>query len=183
MPRALLRRPILDLCLVFLLSGCSVARVTPVGGLRSIDPPFKTIAIAPQGGVFADLIGIELSGQGYAITDSGATLALSILMHIDAGDLFGPQVLGLLKQRGIDAVLEVEKVDGKDGLPQTVHVRLYSTARPAAVGGIDWENSWIRRGTLEAAQEIAAAMGQDGRPSDGGVRNVPSVASSTDRGR
>jgi hypothetical protein len=26
------------------------------------------------------------------------------------------------------------------------------------VSGIDWENSWIRRGTLEAVQEIAAAM-------------------------
>jgi hypothetical protein len=54
----------------------------------------------------------------------------------------------------------VQKVDGKDGLPQAVQIRLHSTELLADVGGVDWENSWIRRGVLESAQEIAAAMSQ-----------------------
>jgi hypothetical protein len=31
----------------------------------------------------------------------------------------------------------------------------------ADVGGVDWNNSWVRRGMLESAQEIAAAMSQE----------------------
>jgi hypothetical protein len=151
-------RPMRVLCLVLFLSGCSAARLTPVGSWQPLDPALKTIAIAPSGGIFADLIGMELSGQGYTIIDSGSTLALLILTQKSVDDLFSPQVLSILKQRGIDAVLEVQKVDGNDGLPQTVHMRLHGTEGLAEVGGIDWQNSWIRRGTLESAQEIAAAL-------------------------
>jgi hypothetical protein len=31
----------------------------------------------------------------------------------------------------------------------------------ADMGGVDWQNSWVRRGLLESAQEIAAAMSQE----------------------
>jgi hypothetical protein len=150
--------PLLMLCLVWLLSGCSAARLTPVGTWQPRDTAFKTIAMAPSGGAFADLIGIELAGRGYTIFDSGSTLALLMLLQKGAEDPLSPPILGMLKQRGIDAVLAVQKVDGEDGLPQTVQIRLYSTDRVVNVGGLDWQNSWIRRGTLESAQEIAAAL-------------------------
>jgi hypothetical protein len=75
-------------------------------------------------------------------------------------ELFSPEIMTRLKERGIDAVLAVQRIDGADGLPQTVHLRLHSTAPVVEVGGVDWGNSWIRRGMLESAQEIAAAMRQ-----------------------
>jgi hypothetical protein len=125
-----------------------------------MEPPLQTIALAPDGGIFADLIGIALSEHGYTIIDTGATAALLVLMRKNMDDLLSPQALGMLKERGIEALLIVTKIDGKDGLPQTVHVRLYSTDHTAEVGGIDWKNSWIRRGAWEAVEEIAAAMVQ-----------------------
>jgi hypothetical protein len=84
-----------------------------------------------------------------------------MLMQRTQDDLFNPEVMARFKEHGIDAVLVVQKTDGKDGLPQTVQIRLHSTEPVADVGGIDWTNSWIRRGMLESAQEIAAAMSQE----------------------
>jgi hypothetical protein len=149
------------LSLVWFLNGCAAARVNPVGRFPYIDPPLKTIALAPNSGIFADVIGIELGGRGYTIVDTGATLALLVLMQKTQDDLFNPEVMARFKEHGIDAVLVVRKQDGKDGLPQTVQIRLHSTEPVADVGGVDWNNSWIRRGMLESAQEIAAAMSQE----------------------
>jgi len=167
----------LRLLALFLLlqgSGCTAGRVLAVGNIQGFDPPLKAIALAPQGGVFADLIGMALSEEGYVIIDTGATAALLVLLQMSADDLLGPQSLATFKERGVDAVLVTQKVDGKDGLPQTVHMRLYSTDRKVEVGGIDWENSWVRRGTLEAAQEIAAAIVQHYSKTS---EEAPSVAS------
>jgi hypothetical protein len=135
--------------------------VIAVGRFQSIDPPLQTMALAPSGGIFADVIGIELAAQGYTIVDTGSTLALLVSMQKTQDDLFTPEVMAKLRERGIDAVLVAQKVDGKDGLPQTAQTRLHSTKLLADVGGIDWENRWIRRGVLESAQEIAAAMSQE----------------------
>jgi hypothetical protein len=153
-------RQLLVLLLVWILYGCAAGRVIPVGRFQSIDPPLQTIALAPSGGTFADVVGIELAARSYTIVDTGATLALLVSMQKTQDDLFNPEVMAKLRDRGIDAILVVQKVDGKDGLPQAVQLRLHSTELLADVGGVDWENSWIRRGVLESAQEIAAAMSQ-----------------------
>jgi hypothetical protein len=160
------RAQVLMLLLVLLLNGCFTSRAVPVGRYQSIDPPLKTFALAPNGGIFADFIGIALSEQGYTIVDTGATLALLVLMQRTQDDLLSPEVMSQLEARGMDAVLVVQKVDGEDGLPQTVHVRLHSTVQKADVGGVTWKNGWIRRGMLESTQEIAAALRKDSQPSD-----------------
>jgi hypothetical protein len=141
-----------------LVYGCVAGRVISVGPYPAIDPPFTTIALAPKGGLFADVLGMALEGQGYTILDTGATLALLLSMQTAPESLLSPEVMARLNKHGIDAVLVVHKSDGKDGLPQTVQVRLHRTEPVADVGGVDWENSWIRRGTLESVQEIAAAL-------------------------
>ena len=148
----------LTLVLVLLLGGCAASRVTSVGPLQSIQPALATIALAPQGGIFADLIGIELAAQGYTIVDTGATLAILVFRQMPQANLLTPEVIAMLKEHGIDALLVLQKADGADGLPQTVCVRLLSTASATEVGGVDWENGWCRRGVLESAQEIAAAL-------------------------
>ena len=158
---------------MLLLNGCAAGWGIPVGRFQPMDPPLKTIALAPNGGIFADLIGIELSEQGYAIVDTGATLALLVFMQRTQADLLSPEIMAMFKGRGIDAVLVVQKVDGTDGLPQTVHMRLYSTTTSAEVGGFEWENSWIRRGVLESAQAIAAATSKGLR---GEERREPSAS-------
>jgi hypothetical protein len=168
-PGAVSGRWIVAAFLAVQVSGCTAGRVIAVGSLQSLDSPPKTIALAPSGAVFADLIGVALSEQGYTIVDSGATSALLVLMQQSAADLLSPRVLGLLKGHGVDAVLVVPRVAAEDGLPESVHVRLYSTDEMAEVGGIDWQNSWMRRGVWEAAQEIATALAQSARPAVGTV--------------
>src|SRR5262245_53387702 len=148
------------LSLLWLDNGCSAGRVISVGRFPSIDPPIKAIALDPNGGIFADVIGIELAARGYTTFDTGATLALLVLMQKTQHDLLSPEVMARFKEHGIDAVLVVQKTDGNDGLPQTVHIRLHRTGSGTELGGIDWKNSWVRRGTLESAQEIATAMSQ-----------------------
>jgi len=150
--------PFLALALVGLLSGCAANRVISIGHLPSIRPALTTIALAPQGGTFADLIGMALATQGYTIVDTGGTLALIVLTHVPQDDPLAPEVMTMLQERGIDALLVVQKTNDADGLPRTVQVRLHSTASRIEVGGVDWENGWFRRGTLESAQEIAAAI-------------------------
>jgi hypothetical protein len=169
---------LLALALVLLLNGCATSRAVPVGRLQSIAPPLTTIALAPNGGVFANLIGTELAAQGYTIVETGATLALLVFTHMPQHDILDADVMAMLKARGIDAVLIVQKVDGTDGLPQTVHMRLHSTATMAEVGGVDWQNSWFRHGVLESAQEIAAAMSRDARASDAVDSDQPRAAAS-----
>jgi hypothetical protein len=148
----------LVLPLVLLLGGCAANRAISVGDMQSIQPAHTTIALAPQGGLFADLIGIELAAQGYTIVDTGATLAILVFQHRAQENLLTPEVMATLRKQGIDALMVVEKADGADGLPQTVQVRLLSTVSMTEIGGVDWENGWFRRGVLESAQEIAAAL-------------------------
>ena len=154
-------RLLVGLSLVWLLNGCATGRVVAVGLFPSIDPPLKTIALAPNGGIFADVLGIQLAGQGYTIVDTGGTLALLVLMQKTPESLFSREVMARFKEHGIDAVLVAQKTDGNDGLPQTVQIRLHRTESVVDMGGVDWQNSWIRRGLLESAQEIAAAMSQE----------------------
>jgi hypothetical protein len=149
---------VLTLALVWLLNGCASSRAISGGQLPSIQPALTTIALAPSGGIFADLIGIALAAKGYTIMDTGATLALLVLRHMPEADILDPAVMVMLKARGVDAILVAQKADGTDGLPQTVRVRLYSTASMTEIGGVDWENGWFRRGVLESAQEVAAAL-------------------------
>ena len=125
---------LLTLVLVMHVSGCTAGRVVPVGALQSVDSRLKTVALAPDGGVFADLIGMTLAEHGYTIIDTGATAALLVLTQQRTADLLESQGLEMLQRRGIDAVLVVSRVNAADGLPQTVHVRLHSTATKLEVG-------------------------------------------------
>jgi hypothetical protein len=158
MAKQLKSSPSLALALLLLLCGCASMRAISVGHLQSIQPALRIIALAPQGGLFADLIGIELAAQSYTIVDTGVTLALLVFNHKSQEHLLTPEVMAILQERRIDAIMVVEKIDSADGFPQTVHVRLYSTTSMIEVGGVDWKNGWFRRGVLESAQEIAAAL-------------------------
>jgi hypothetical protein len=89
-----------------------------------------------------------------------------MVMQKTQDDLFNPEVMAKLKERGIDAVLAVRKVDGADGLPQTVQIRLHRTESLASIGGVDWGNRWIRRGIMETAREIAAAVSREIRSAE-----------------
>jgi len=174
---------LLTLVLAMQVTGCTAGRIVPVGTWQSAGPQLKAVALAPDGGVFADLIGMTLAEHGFIIIDTGATAALLVLTQQRAADLLQPQGFGMLRARGVDAVLVIDRVDAGDGLPQTVHVRLHSTETKGEIGGIDWKNSWIRRGVLEAAQEIAKAVAEASNPTNGRLQGEPDIAPPTNSGQ
>jgi len=171
------------LALAMQVSGCTAGRIVPVGTLRSVAPPLKAVALAPDGGVFADLIGMTLEEHGFIIIDTGATAALLVLTQRRATDLLQAQGFEMLRGRGVDAILVVDRVNARDGLPQTVRIRLHSTETKDEIGGVDWENSWIRRGVLEAAQEIAQAIAEASDQTNGWPQGEPGVVPPTNSGQ
>jgi hypothetical protein len=145
-------------CVVWVATGCAAARITPVGNWGAIDQPIMTVALAPRGGLFADLVGFDLTQRGCKIIDTGGTLALLLLKHKSEADMEEPEVMLALARRGIHALLTIDKVEGQDHLPDAVQVRVRTTSPPAALGGFDWQNRWGRRSPVEAAHEIAGAL-------------------------
>jgi hypothetical protein len=151
------RRPV-ALCMAMLASACAAARHTPVGHVEPLDRPITTIALAPQGGLFGDLVGFELAQRGCTVIDTGSTLALLVLMQQSAAALEEPEVMQALARRGIHAVLTIETVEGEDHAPDAVQARVRTTSPVAALGGVDWQNRWGRRSPVMAAYEIAAGL-------------------------
>ena len=87
-----------------------LSRVMPVGHFPSIDPPFKTIALAPSGGIFADVIGIELAGTGLHDRRYRRHAGLVDADAKKPGMICSAQrIMAKLKEHGIDAVLVVQK--------------------------------------------------------------------------
>jgi hypothetical protein len=129
-----------------------------VGDLGAIDQPISTVALAPQGGLFADLVGFNLTQGGCRIIDTGGTLTLLLLIHKNAAEVHEPGVIQALAQHGIHALLTIENVEGQDRSPDAAQARVQRTSPPAMLGGLDWQNRWGRRSSVEAAHEIASAL-------------------------
>lgn len=129
----------------------------------------RVIALAPSGGVLADAIGLELAGRGLMVVDTNQTTNLLARLNLDEFELIKPQSLGLLKEKGIDAVMSVRTVaDAAGGLRSAV-VRLTSTSNGRVLAGATWDNGWggqagsimdrsMRKGVADAAGEIAAGL-------------------------
>jgi hypothetical protein len=165
-------RRVVALYMGLLASACAAARITPVGNFGDLDATMTTVALAPQGGLFADLVGFDLAQRGCTIIDTGGTLALLVLMQKSAAELEAPEVMQGLAQRGIQAVLSIDKVAGEDQGPDLARAREQATSPVAELGGIDWQNRWGKRSPVEAAHEIASALAKqlcqstDAAPSD-----------------
>jgi hypothetical protein len=145
-------------CVVWLATGCATVRITPVGDLAAIDLPISTVALAPQGGLFADLVGFDLRQGGCRIIDTGGTLTLLLMMHKSAAEIYEPEVIQALAQHGIQALLTIENVEGQDRSPDAAQARVQTTSPATMLGGLNWQNRWGRRGPVEAAHEIASAL-------------------------
>jgi hypothetical protein len=149
---------VFTLVLALSLTACLSWRVTLIGGPAPIDQPPTTIALAPGDGLFIDLIGFALAERGYAIVDTGMTLALLVILREHENDILAPPVLTAFRQRGIEAILTVHQAESPDHLPQRATAQLYGTHDAALMCHFEWQTGWRQRGPVEAAQEIAATV-------------------------
>lgn len=154
---------------LFLVAGCASSKVSQLPVANSASHPVRAIAMAPEGGLLAEAVGIELSNRGYTIIDSSSTSKLMIRLNIDEIEIATPQGLEKLKSKGIDAFLTIKGTGAYDHLVQSASARATSTHTGRIIAGVSWQNGWggkagsmadrtMRKGLAEAAQEIADAL-------------------------
>lgn len=155
--------------LVILLLGCATSKVSRLPITTQATHPIKAIAMAPEGGLLAEAIGIELSNLGYTIIDPTTTSKLMMRLNIDEIEITTPQGLDKLKEKGISAYLSVKGAGSYDHHFQSASVRASSTHSGRIIAGVSWQNGWggkagsvgdriMRKGLTEAAEEIATAL-------------------------
>ncbi len=158
----------------FLLVGCAGTKVSTIS-VSGKTHPIEAIAFAPDGGVLADAIGIELSNRGFQVIDSVTTSNIMVRLNLDEIEIAKPEGLAKLKDNGIDAFLTVRAVAGYDRQPQSASARINSTHTGKTIAGINWQNArsgaqgsiadgMMRKGLVVAATEIADALVKVIRP-------------------
>lgn len=157
------------------LVGCASSRISTMPVSEKVSHPIKAIALAPDGGLLADAVGVELSNKGFTIIDSVATSKLMVRLNLNEIEIARPEGLAKLKDQGIDAFLTVRAAGGYDQQPQSASARVNSTHTGQVIAGISWQNGWggqagsiadraMRKGLAEAAADIANALVQSIRP-------------------
>lgn len=129
----------------------------------------NTLALMPGGGILADAIGTSLLKYNISVIDTSSLSSIMIRDNLNEAELMLPTNLVKLKEKGIDAVLNVRTVAGYDGKPQSASFRLVSTENGMIVCGGSWNNAAAgaqgsiadaaaRRDLSFAAEEISSGI-------------------------
>ena len=151
--------------------GCASSKISQLPITSAIAPTHvvRSIAMANEGGLLAEAVGIELSNLGYTVIDSSTTSKLMVRLNIDEIEIATPQGLEKLKDKGIDAYLTVKGAGAYDDQIQSASARASSTHTGRIIAGVSWQNGWggqagsladrtMRKGLAETAQEIARSL-------------------------
>lgn len=164
-----MKQIILFIVVTFFVNGCATSRISNskinIGKSHSV----KVIALAPDGGLMADAIGIELYNLGLRVVDSNETTEIMVQSNIASLKFLGKKNLRILKDSGIDGYLTVKSFFKADGKPSSVSARLSSTHTGELLAGISWQAGWggmqgsiahniMSQNLNEAAEEIAKAL-------------------------
>ena len=148
---------------------CASSKVSQLPVTNEASHPVRAIAMAPEGGLVAEAVGLELSNLGYTIIDSSSTSNLLVRLNMDEIEIATPQGLEKLKNKGIDAHLTVKGAAADDGLLMSASARASSTHTGRIIAGVSWQNGWggvegsisdrvMKKGLAEAAHEIAESL-------------------------
>ena len=159
---------LIALPMLVILNGCASSKVSSVRQV-SITHSVNTIAMAPSGGVLADAVALELFNRRYNVIDTNQLSQYMVRLNLNEIEVMQPQNLTLLKDEGIDVLLNCRAVAGYDGLPQSASVRLTSTHTGEIVAGLTWQNGrggqvgsvadrTMRKDVTEAAIEIVTEL-------------------------
>lgn len=96
---------ILLLSCLIILTGCASSKVSTLPTKETPKHNVETIALAPDGGLLADAVGIELFNKGFTVIEPADTSRLLVRLDLSEIDLSKPQNLRKLKDQGIDSTL------------------------------------------------------------------------------
>lgn len=151
------------------LCACVSSKVSVIQNPVNPGHKVETIALAPNGGVLADAVGVELSNRGFTIIDSAQISSLMIRNNINEIEVMMPSGLRTMYTNGIDAVISVKAIGTNDNQLQGASARINSTSNGKIITGITWENGHggqegsaadrqMKKGLSGAATEIAEAI-------------------------
>ena len=163
------RNMLLSIASALLLAACASSQISKVLVSGGVMHPVKSIAMAPDGGLLADAVAVELSNRGYNVIDSATTSKMMVRLNLNEVEITRPEGLAKLREQGIDALLSVRAAAGYDQQPQSASARVTSTHTGRVLAGITWQNGWggqagsiadrtMRKGLAEAATEITDAL-------------------------
>ena len=151
------------------LTACAASKISslPVSSMPA--NPVNAIAMAPDGGLLADAVAVDLSNRGYTVIDSATTSKMMVRLNLNEVEIATPTGLAKLRAQGIDALLSVKAAGGYDQQPQSASARVTSTYTGKVIAGVTWQNGWggqagsmadrtMRKGLSECAAEITDAL-------------------------
>ena len=68
---------------IVLLSACAGSKISTLPVSSTVSHPINAIALAPEGGLLAEAVGIELSNRGYTIIDAATTSRMLVRLNMD----------------------------------------------------------------------------------------------------
>jgi hypothetical protein len=150
-------------------TACASSKLSSLPVTTKPSHPVKVIALAPDGGLLADAVGVEFANRGYRLIDAASTSKMLVRLNLNEVEIARPEGLARLREQGIDAWLSVRAVGGYDQQPQSASARMVSTHSGEVLAGVTWQNGWggragsiadrlMRKGLSEAAAEISAAL-------------------------
>ncbi|MCX7361242.1 MAG: hypothetical protein NTV97_05110 [Alphaproteobacteria bacterium] len=168
----MIRFCVVAISFALLLSGCGGTKIStlPATPAETLSSPVRVIALAPNGGLLADAVGVELANRGYTVVDAADTSSMMVRFNMNEVEVQRPENLRKFRGQGIDAFLNVRASGAAyDGQPQGASARVVSTETGKLLAGVTWQNAWggqmgsiadrtMRKGLNEAATEIANAL-------------------------
>jgi hypothetical protein len=100
---------------------------------------------------------VKLLRHGFQVFDAGEISNLMARLNLNEIELYQPQNLRSLKDKGIDAILHVRAIAGYDGRPDSAAAKVTSTADGQVLAGVSWENR--RAGARGSPAEGFARVG------------------------
>lgn len=163
------RNTVLAIVSTLILAACASSKISTVPVVGGVTHSVKSIAMAPDGGLLADAVAVDLSNRGFSIIDSATTSKMMVRLNLNEVEITRPEGLVKLREQGIDAFLTVRAAAGYDQQPTSASARINSTHTGRVLAGITWQNGWggqegsiadrqHRKGLVEAATEIADAL-------------------------
>jgi hypothetical protein len=133
-----IRNPIVIIFLVALIVGCASSRISSLPTTSTAVVTVKAIALAPDGGLLADAVGVELANRGFIVIDSASTSTMMVRLNLNEVEIQLPAGLSTLKDQGIDAYLTVRAAGGYDDRPSSAGARMNSTTAGQVLAGVTW---------------------------------------------
>lgn len=143
------------------IAGCGYRSVVDSAGTAPA-VPVKVIAIASSG-LLADAVAVQLVKRGFTIIDVGARTNRMRRENMREIETVEPQTMAQLRERGVDAVLQVRTTVNRRAELINATARLTSVRDNTILAVVSWANG-DDDGLLVAADAIAKDLEARLRP-------------------